>query len=126
MAFMKTKVLMVAFMLGLQVAAFGQRDSIRDETRIRHHERPDPSKPSDVQPSIPEPNSDQGVNPLIRIRMDAIPFRMRKHLENEKYRGWERSPVFQHPHTFDYSIDIRSGDSVKTYSFDRTGNPIDR
>jgi len=61
---------------------------------------------------------------LIQIRMDAVPSGLKKTLMGPEYRGWENSTIFQNGKTFEYSIDIRSGDSLKTFRFDRFGNPL--
>jgi hypothetical protein len=117
---------MIVIILYAVVTAYPQSDSVKHESEASdYHQRPDPSKPSDAQPAIPENNPDRDVNPLIRIRMDGIPFRMRRALEAQKYDGWDQSSVFQNSKTFHYSIDIRHGDSIRTFSFDRIGNPID-
>jgi hypothetical protein len=84
-------------------------------------------------PRKPDPTAQQqqlsthdynDADPLIRIRMDAIPSPLRKTLKGSEYSGWEESPLFKNKKTLEYLIDIRSGDSLRTFRFDKFGNPI--
>jgi hypothetical protein len=84
-----------------------------------------PAKPevTNTQPSIPA-DFYNSVDPLIRVRLDAIPSPLKKTLEGSEYSGWQESPVFRNRKTSEFLIDIRSGDSIRTFHFDKFGNPL--
>jgi hypothetical protein len=63
-------------------------------------------------------------DPLIIIRKESIPASMRKTLERKEYLGWENSPIFRDRRSQEYLIDIRSGDSLRTFRFDKSGAMI--
>jgi hypothetical protein len=106
--------------------ANAQQDTSRTDTteHIVVPKRPDPLPPVSGQPPVPPSDAYNSTDPLIRIRMDAIPSALKRTLEGEQYRGWESSTIYQNQKTYEYSIDIRSGDSLKTFRFDRVGNPL--
>ncbi|MBT1703904.1 hypothetical protein [Chryseosolibacter indicus] len=101
-------------------SAFAQQDSVH----LQPPRRPDPNIPTSTQPSIPQTNEYNSTDPLIRIRFDAVPSSLRRNLEGTQYQGWEQSEIYHNKKTNEYSIDIRSGDSIKSYRFDRYGNPV--
>jgi hypothetical protein len=114
---------MLLFVISTAVC-FAQQDTT-DKEEVAKPLPPDPSTPAGSQVQIP-PAADnyKNTNPLVRIRLDAIPSGLKKSLEGDRYRGWEKDGVFQNPKTLEYSIDIRSGDSLKTFRFDKFGNPL--
>lgn len=85
---------------------------------------PDPTPSSGAQPTVPQVNENKSVDPLIRIRPEAVPSSLRNTLQQHQYRGWEQSPVYHSEKRNEYWIDIRKGDSIQTFRFDRTGSPI--
>ena len=84
-----------------------------------------PAKPDVVktQPAIPA-DYYNNADPLIRVRIDAIPSPLKKILQGSEYSGWQESPVFRDRKTSEFLIDIRSGDSLRTFRFDKYGNPL--
>ncbi|HYC84629.1 MAG TPA: hypothetical protein VEB86_05375 [Chryseosolibacter sp.] len=121
---MRKHMILVAIAASFVLGANAQ-DSMRvDTSHHLPHRRPDPSPPSSTQQQIPPSDNYRSTDPLIQIRMDAVPSGLKKTLMGPEYRGWENSTIFQNGKTFEYSIDIRSGDSLKTFRFDRFGNPL--
>ena len=110
------------------VAVLGAKAQV-DSARIDTMSSERPLRPHDVdvvdeQPPQPSNDNYNNADPLIRVRLDAIPSSMRRTLQGGGYSGWDQLPIYQDKNTLEYSIDIRSGDSLKTFRFDKFGNPV--
>jgi hypothetical protein len=114
------KIVVFIFMLGA-ISTFGQVKSDVDNER----EILPPKKP-DLTGTQQQYTSDyyNSGDPLIIIRKESIPASMRKTLEEKEYLGWENSPIFRDRRSQEYLIDIRSGDSLRTFRFDKSGSII--
>lgn len=108
------------FLMCTTASAFGQVDTLPASTPPK---RPDPTIPTSTQPQLP-PADHTSLNPLIRIRIDEAPSTMREILQREGYQGWETAPIYLDRQRLEYSIDIRSGDSLRTFKFDKSGYPL--
>jgi hypothetical protein len=120
---MKSLILIPAFLLlGYGHTCLAQQKD--DDTTVTEKRPLKPVPASSPTPQLPPANDYQSTDPLIRIRLDAIPPKMKKNLESsDNYNGWQGSPVYRNRDTRGYSIDIRSGDSLKTYRFNEAGEP---
>jgi hypothetical protein len=121
---MKNTALMLLLAFFVVSAAKAQIPTQSDSGRIDHPpRRPDPTPATGSQPQLNQDVS-QSTDPLIRVKIDAIPAAMRKILENNEYRGWQKSGVYQDGRSSEYVVDIRRGDSIQTFRFDRSGMPV--
>jgi hypothetical protein len=122
----KHLILSVMLVLTTVAAARAQRDTTATDTtdRVGPGKRPDPALPSTPVPPVPPRDAYKSVDPLVQIRLDAIPSGLKRTLMGPEYRGWENATIFQNSKTFEYSIDIRSGDTLKTFRFDKFGNAL--
>jgi hypothetical protein len=116
---MLTRIIIISAACSFSMVCSAQDDSTHVQPL-----KPEPVPTVDPQPQIPPPDTYRNTNPLIRIRLEAIPSALRKTLGDSRYRGWERSELYQDSKTLDYSIDIRNGDSIRTFRFDRFGNAL--
>jgi hypothetical protein len=98
--------------------------SAQDDSTVVQPLKPEPVPTVDPHPQIPPTGDYRNANPLVRIRLDAVPSALRKTLADKPYAGWEKSQLYQDSKTLNYSIDIRSGDSIRTFRFDRFGNAL--
>lgn len=64
-------------------SAFAQQDS----AHLQPPQRPDPNVPTSTQPSIPQTNDYNSTDPLIRIRLDAVPSSLKRNLRGSQYEG---------------------------------------
>jgi hypothetical protein len=112
-------VLLPAFLLTSFVATAQHKSDTTERVNFP------PAKPDVVktQPAIPA-DYYNNADPLIRVRIDAIPSPLKKTLQGSEYSGWQESPVFRDRKTSEFLIDIRSGDSLRTFRFDKYGNPL--
>ncbi len=118
---MKSYIVTIAFVVTLGLL---QTLAQVDTARVQPPQPPDPSVPTSTQPQLPQATDYNSTDPLIRIRLDAVPSPMRKNLQRYQSSGWEQSPIYQNSKTNEYMIDIRSGDSIRTFRFDNAGNPV--
>jgi hypothetical protein len=84
-----------------------------------------PAPTGTVQPDTQ--SSSTQTNPSERaviIKNNQIPNGLRETLQSPTYQGWERSTIYLNQNTNQYSIDIGTGTSSKTFKFDQDGNPI--
>jgi hypothetical protein len=61
---------------------------------------------------------------LVRVPENEIPKRLRKALDKDVYKGWERRGVFRDRNTGLYIISIREKTSTRTYGFNENGSPV--
>ena len=61
---------------------------------------------------------------LIKVQTAEVPAPLRKTLEDPMYVGWENSTIWRNKTTDEYTIELMSGTTTKTYRFDKTGKPI--
>ena len=61
---------------------------------------------------------------LVKVQTAEVPASLRKTLEDPMYVGWENSTIWRNKTTDEYTIELPSGNTTKTYRFDKTGKPI--
>src|SRR5688572_13610218 len=120
---MKTTILLPIVLFAS--VCYAQQDTTRFDTIQQNKPmRPDAPIPSSSQPTVSPSDDYSNTSPLLRVRTDAIPSSLRHTLSEDRYRGWDQSPIYHDNKTQEYSIDIRSGDSIQTFRFDRYGKPV--
>lgn len=58
------------------------------------------------------------------VSTGEIPVHLRTTLSDKKYEGWEKSSIYRNRSTNEYLVEIRNGDEVRTYYFDKDGKAI--
>jgi len=61
---------------------------------------------------------------LVKVQSTDVPASLRKTLEDPMYVGWENSTIWRNKTTDEYTIEVLSGNTTKTYRFDKAGKPI--
>lgn len=79
---------------------------------------------SETMQSTPEQPSNQMKKDVVAVKPTEVPASLRKTLEDPMYVGWEKSTIWNNKTTGEYTVEMMSGTTMKTYRFDRTGKPI--
>lgn len=118
---MKTIAITIAALLSV-FEAVAQQDTISGDSSVVS---PKPGTDFRRRPE-PQARSEEfrSNDAMIRVRADALPLALKRRLEADTYKGWENSPVYIDRKTDEYSIGIPSGDTLRTFRFDRFGNPV--
>jgi hypothetical protein len=61
---------------------------------------------------------------LVKVQASEIPASLRKTLEDPMYAGWENSTIWKNKTNDQYTIELMTGNTTKTYRFDKSGKPI--
>jgi hypothetical protein len=64
------------------------------------------------------------ANDVIKVQSDQIPSGLKQTLQDPAYQGWENSTIYLNRNTNVYSLDIGTGNNLKTYRFDENGSPM--
>lgn len=83
-----------------------------------------PSKEPATQPTPQPSNQMTHKKDLVKVQTTDIPASLRKTLEDPMYVGWENSTIWRNKTTDEYTVELMSGTTTKTYRFDKTGKPI--
>ena len=86
-----------------------------------------PSKSPEIQ-STPQQSQESNQmtqkKDMVRVQSAEVPASLRKTLEDPMYVGWENSTIWRNKNTNEYSVELMSGTTTKTYRFDKSGKPI--
>ena len=85
--------------------------------------RPTRSSTPAVQPTPQQP-SNQMKKDVVIVKSTEVPASLRKTLEDPMYVGWENSTIWRNKTTDEYTMEMMSGTTMRTYRFDKTGKPI--
>jgi len=83
-----------------------------------------PSKAPATQPTPQQSNQMTQKKDLVRVQTAEVPASLRKTLADPMYVGWETSTIWRNKTTDEYTVELPSGTTTKTYRFDKAGKPI--
>jgi hypothetical protein len=110
----KLMLLCASFMLVGMIAANAQSS---DTTKS-------PSKTT-TQPTPQQPSNQMTHSKdMVKVKTTEIPASLRKTLEDPMYTGWENSTIYRNKTNDQYTLELMSGTTTKTYHFDKAGKPI--
>lgn len=96
---------------------FGQGDSLRFKHGL-------PVREDDTVSDFPKQDF-YPKNKYTRVPLSQIPSGIRSELNSDRlYKGWKEFPVYRDNNTQLYIIRTREGNSIRTYGFDKKGNPV--
>jgi hypothetical protein len=61
---------------------------------------------------------------LVKVKTADLPASLRKTLEDPMYIGWENSTIYRNKTNEEYTVDIMTGNTFKSYRFDKNGRPL--
>ena len=84
-----------------------------------------PSKAVTTQPTPQQPSNQMTQKKdMVQVQTAEVSASLRKTLEDPMYVGWENSTIWRNKTTNEYTIELLSGNTTKTYRFDKSGKPI--
>jgi hypothetical protein len=83
-----------------------------------------PSKAPATQPAPQESNQMTQKKDMVKVQTADVPASLRKTLADPMYVGWENSTIWRNKTTDEYTVELLSGNTTKTYRFDKSGKPI--
>jgi len=83
-----------------------------------------PSKAPASQTTPEESNQMTQKKDMVKVQTTEVPASLRKTLEDPMYVGWENSTIWRNKTNDEYTVELLSGNTTKTYRFDKTGKPI--
>lgn len=102
----------------------------RPETTAGYNTTVEPNTPA-AQPSggyTTKPSNSNTAQPagsqLSPVQPDQMPTGLRETLQSDTYKGWDRSTIYYDRGSNQYSMDLNTGQGVKTYRFDESGKPM--
>ena len=86
---------------------------------------PQPSVPQEQNPAPAngEPKSEQKEDRM-EVKKEMLPPLLLEALKEEKYSGWEDSPIYYEKNTDQYILHVTKDNSTQTFRFDKEGEPI--
>jgi hypothetical protein len=99
--------------------AMAQQDSAKQQPVTQPVQPPEPTTPSRIQDQYRQPDR-------VIVPQDQLPQAMRLTLEENQYKGWENSTIYQDRTTGEYFLDVfNTSNTSKTYRFDRNGRLVE-
>lgn len=65
------------------------------------------------------------VQNMTKILPEDLPKAVRQTLQGPEYLGWEKATIYKNKAGDRFLIEIRNGDKVRYYRFDKEGKPVD-
>lgn len=84
----------------------------------------DPVKQGDPAVTITPPQA-QYRKDMVVIKAAQLPASVKKTLELEEYKGWEKATIYRNPSSTFYLVEIQEPAKTRTYRFDKNGKRLD-
>lgn len=111
---MKTVIIFLFASLAFS-ASFAQ---VQDPDTIRN-----PVKQGDPAPQV-VPKHAEYRRSFIVVRKDDLPVGVKKSLQDDEYRGWEKATFYRNGTSTIYLVEIQEPNKTRLYRFTKNGKPL--